>query len=587
MAGRARSLGRKGLGEMRKPVKVGDFSVQAISGTHSIIFGIDAKPAAHANLKGFAFRVQPAGSSGGQWQRGFKFFEALVPHPKPGERHSMLEHPVQDFIWGNYGVVPGRQYDCTIRPLYGAPGNLTAGPDLNITVATEDVDRGKHAIFFNRGAIPSQGFASQFGNRGPADENDVAAEDVRWLSRGLLEGALQFIAQARGSRFELRVAAYELTYRPILEAFIQAAASGAKVQIVYEAGKEKVKGVLKETSTTVGNKQAIKDAHLDEQGNIQLIRRTKRAAIPHNKFIILIENGHPVQVWTGSTNFTSSGFLGQTNVGHWVRDEGVAKAYLDYWTRLARNPEPEAFQKWCSDYTPDLASGLPPTGITPIFSPRQRSKMLKWYGERIEGAGQSVMFTAAFGVTAELAKRFDNNRDFLRYLLMEKDVDNPVVKAMLQRDWDTRIALGAELNKEAIELGLDGHRLDEWFKREEHYRHKGHIFYVHTKILMLDALTSDPLIFSGSANFSPPSLLSNDENMLLIRGDESVADIYVTEFMRLFNHFYFRSIAKKLAEEKKNQPSKAAFLDPSDKWVQRYFKSTTQSCKERELFRAP
>jgi phosphatidylserine/phosphatidylglycerophosphate/cardiolipin synthase-like enzyme len=572
---------------MKKPLKVGDFSVQAISGTHSIIFGIDVQPAGRANLKGFAIRVKHPGADQGYWQRGFKFFESLVPHPKPGERHSTLEHPIQDFVWGEYGVAPGNQYECTIRPLYGAPGSLTAGPDLQLSVSTEAVDRGKHAIFFNRGAIPSQKFADEFGNRGPADENDVAAEDVRWLSRGLLEGALQFIGQARGSRFELRVAAYELTYRPILEAFIQAAASGAKVQIVYEAGKEKVKGVLKETSTTTGNKQAIKDIHLDDQSNIQLIRRTKRAAIPHNKFIILIENGYPVQVWTGSTNFTSSGFLGQTNVGHWVRDEGVAKAYLDYWNKLSKNPDPETFQLWCSQHSPDLADGLPPAGITPIFSPRQSSKMLKWYGERLEKAGQAVMFTAAFGVTAQLAKRFDNDRDFLRYLLMEKDVTDPVVKTMLYRDWDTRIALGAELNKDAIKLGLDGHRLDEWFMHEEHFRRKGHIFYVHTKIMMLDALGSDPLIFSGSANFSPPSLLSNDENMLLIRGDKTVADIYVTEFMRLFNHFYFRYIAQKLAKENKNQPSKAAFLDPTDKWVERYFKSSTQSNKERELFRAP
>ena len=42
-----------------------------------------------------------------------------------------------------------------------------------------------------------------------------------------------------------------------------------------------------------------------------LIPRTKRKQIPHNKFIVKIRNGKPIQVWTGSTNFSMSGFLGQ------------------------------------------------------------------------------------------------------------------------------------------------------------------------------------------------------------------------------------------------------------------------------------
>ena len=49
-------------------------------------------------------------------------------------------------------------------------------------------------------------------------------------------------------------------------------------------------------------------------------------------------------------------------------------------------------------------------------------------------------------------------------------------------------------------------------------------------------------IITGSANFSNASTKNNDENMLVIRGDTRVADLYLTEFMRLFMHFYFRTI---------------------------------------------
>ena len=40
------------------------------------------------------------------------------------------------------------------------------------------------------------------------------------------------------------------------------------------------------------------------------------------------------------------------------------------------------------------------------------------------------------------------------------------------------------------------------FRKEEHLRRRGHIFYVHTKIMLIDLLTADPLIFTGLANFS-------------------------------------------------------------------------------------
>ena len=44
---------------------------------------------------------------------------------------------------------------------------------------------------------------------------------------------------------------------PILNAFKDAVASGAQVSITYEAGQRKVKGILKDTSTTKGNREAI------------------------------------------------------------------------------------------------------------------------------------------------------------------------------------------------------------------------------------------------------------------------------------------------------------------------------------------
>lgn len=570
---------------MRRSAAADGISVHAISGSRAVLLAMDATDRARRDLLGFAIgRGDGRGSI--RWLDGFKFFRDLVPDPRPGETRPTDEHPVQSFLWGHYTADPDALYDYVVRPLYlPADGNLAslrAGTDVRVSVRTEPVDRGRHAIFFNRGAIPSQAFARRFGNRPPADEDDPGAEDVKWLSRGLLEGALGFVARARGPRFSLRCAFYEFKYRPILDALVAAAGSGADVRIVYEGGSG-TDG--RPTSTTKGNEDAILRHGFDRA---LLTRRVNRRGIPHNKFMVLLENGHPIEVWTGSTNITPSGFLGQSNVGHLVRDEPVARAFLAYWEQLAADAPIGPMKAWCTARSPELAEGPPPAGITPVFSPRLRSAMLDWYGRRAEQASQTAMLTAAFGVTERLARYFDNDRDYLRFLLMERANRNPETQAMLERDRDTRIAIGPDLNKDAIALALEGHELDHWL-RERHYRDRGggHVFYVHTKFMALDVLTDDPMVFTGSANFSPDSLLRNDENMLLIRGDGTVADVYLTEFFRLFNHFYFRYVAQQSARRNRGDPNRIAFLKPDDSWTRAAYRPGSYHHRRRLLFGVP
>jgi phosphatidylserine/phosphatidylglycerophosphate/cardiolipin synthase-like enzyme len=71
-----------------------------------------------------------------------------------------------------------------------------------------------------------------------------------------------------------------------------------------------------------------------------------------------------------------------------------------------------------------------------------------------------------------------------------------------------------------------------------------HVSYIHSKFLLSDPLGDDPIIVTGSANFSKASTNDNDENMILIRGDQRATDIYFTEFNRLFFHYYFRSVVQ-------------------------------------------
>ena len=46
-----------------------------------------------------------------------------------------------------------------------------------------------------------------------------------------------------------------------------------------------------------------------------------------------------------------------------------------------------------------------------------------------------------------------------------------------------------------------------------------HVSYIHSKFLLRDPLGADPMVVTGSANFSAASTNDNDENMLIIRGN--------------------------------------------------------------------
>ena len=93
------------------------------------------------------------------------------------------------------------------------------------------------------------------------------------------------------------------------------------------------------------------------------------------------------------------------------------------------------------------------------------------------------------------------------------------------------------------------------------------------------SLGMDPIVVTGSANFSAASSNENDENMLVIRGDCRVADIYLGEYMRLWNHYAFRQwLASPEAKDKRPK-----YLRPNDQWTAEYFEDTGRA-RQRALF---
>jgi hypothetical protein len=279
-------------------------------------------------------------------------------------------------------------------------------------------------------------------------------------------------------------------------------------------------------------------------------------------------------------------------VGHRVQDAETARQYLDYWEILKTDPDRDELREEVLKLTPDPAALIEQKSIVRVFSPRAKAKLLSWYGDRMEDCANSVMFTAAFGVAKQLVPAIAKKRNLLRFILMEKPATD-ALKAQFKPDrFNIIMSYGVPLGqlyrfkngKPVARQPIAEFELDKWFLKEDHFRRKneGFVFFVHTKFLLIDPLSDDPLVCSGSANFSSNSLLQNDENMLLIRGDTRVADIYMTEFDRIFRHFYFRDIANELHE--KGDAAKGAFLDETDGWTESYFRPSGLKSLRRQMF---
>jgi len=74
-----------------------------------------------------------------------------------------------------------------------------------------------------------------------------------------------------------------------------------------------------------------------------------------------------------------------------------------------------------------------------------------------------------------------------------------------------------KFNRIAIGNVLEENLFEHWLK-EQLTGFNRHVKYIHTKYMLVDPLSNDPIIITGSGNFSNASIRNNDENMLVIRG---------------------------------------------------------------------
>ena len=526
----------------------GPLKVFVVAGTQTVLFSlqIDRLKIQNKKLLGFSFERKD-GNGHVIKLNGSKRFQSLN-----GTAIQNLSL-VQTFFWKDYTADPGQTYTYIIKAMLGTANNFSAGYELNITINTEPLLQGIHSVFFNYGVTGSQAYSSRFENKHVDDLSPAKKKQaLLMLGRELWQdGLLGFISQANDNSYQLVGMFYELQYSEFLLALKKASQNGVTIEIMYSA----------KPGQKIKNENAIAAAGIGSFCSL----RTK-VSQPHNKFMILCKNGIPLEVWTGSTNITLQGIFGQSNTGHWIKDATTAEKYFQYWNTIKTNPSVKESAVVSEAIKADTDLVSLKNGTHVFFSPRSSETLLTHYANLIDSAQKMACMIIPFQIDQLFRDVYSKDKDFLRYILFEKAAEANSVQS---NDKDLMITAGAILQTP----------VEQWVKEISSKTNTGAgILYVHNKFFLVDPLEKNPVVVTGSANFSKSSITINDENTLVIKGDRRVADIYLTEYSRMFEHFWPRYLST-LPVRSFSKP-----LDEGYTWHEDYYNPEKMGYKRKKVF---
>lgn len=335
--------------------------------------------------------------------------------------------------------------------------------------------------------------------------------------------------------------------------------------------------------------------------------------IGHNKFVVHLDPaGAPQAVFSGSTNWTSTGIAGQTNNALLIEDAAVARAFLGYWQRMhdsdalprptpklssamgasqqgaafrAANRAPvvvplgggAAIQTW---FSPNMAQRRKPTSKT---KPTPVPPDLQEVYRLMRRAEQAVLFLAFYpgqrGVDCMIGEAIDiglkdgsilvcgavsSAQAMPNYVPSEKDDETDALPVEGEspttfRQGNVEIVRAARIDERSLlgDLGV------------EQLTARGGIgAIIHDKIVVIDPQSPNCSVILGSHNLGFKASYSNDENMVIVSGHRELAMAYAVHVLDVYDHYRFRAIESELKRQGKKGWS--GFLDVSDKWQDRY-----------------
>lgn len=358
------------------------------------------------------------------------------------------------------------------------------------------LDTIKSGLFYFSTASESSGDIKVYFNR-PVDNSYSLIDDATWLNRSIDDTLVAYIKRAQQT---IDMAIYNLNNdglsAGISSALNTAANRGVRVRVIYE-GSNANKGIN-------GLSSSVKVFESPQGSNYKIM---------HNKFLVFDADSDPDQaiVWTGSTNLTDGQIHEDPNNVIIIQDQALARAYVKEFEEMWGSPgfQPNAmnskFGKFKSDNTPHIFN-VGGKIVECYFSPSDNvnSKII----DIIKTADVDIYFaTMVFTRTSMAYPMLDRHDDGVYVAGMFDDISGSSAAAynVLKPELDTNILV---------------------------YSNPG---ILHHKYAIIDQSVhySDPVLITGSHNWSYSADNSNDENTLFIH-DQAIANIFFQEWAKRF-----------------------------------------------------
>ena len=326
---------------------------------------------------------------------------------------------------------------------------------------------------------------------GPVDHSVATDELALSLGADMNDTVAAWIM---GAQHTLDVAAYNLNDQTVEDAVNAAAANGVQIRWIYEGQNANIGLSSLDASVVV-------HPRTDGEGSGM-----------HNKFIIGdADHAESAFVLTGSTNLTTGQLVSDLNNVIVLEDQSLARAY-----------ELEFEEMWGAEgMTPNAANakfGADKTWNTPVDFV-------------VGGSPVELYFSPSDGTTAAIQAEIEAanaNFEFALLTLTRDDLGDAIVE-LNQSFFVSPIGVIEQVN-------VTGSEFDNLISNGVQAYHHDISGDCHHKYCIIDhsAVESDPMVITGSHNWSSSAENVNDENTVIVH-NARVANLYHQEFRGIIN----------------------------------------------------
>jgi hypothetical protein len=489
------------------------------------------------------------------------------------------EWPFQRFSWTDHDASSGDTVSYQVIPVVRDPsGRLqlleteASSWSAKKKLATS---QSKFKPFFNRGFVMSQ-FMSRY-----LAENKLSLKDFKarigekddktirqFLSGGIRLALLKELETARKEGGQIYAALFELSDNELIEALCNLK---DRANVVLANGSIQPKKGESSAEARKRDENAEARKRLLEKGvdvKVELIHRfISPGALGHNKFLVRTDkDGNPLTAWTGSTNWAPTGLCTQVNNALLIEDPAVAQVYYQQWQALRKAGSlfPAPFVANNSRPKPVGEDKAGQVRSTVWFTRTNKGVDMDALRDEVKKAKDGILFLmfmpGAAGLYGDVAARSAEPNLYVRGVVSElpqgRGDESALDVALI--DGTKRIPLHLDIiQPEGVQQPMANFAAEVTHK--QFLANVGHAI-IHSKVLVIDPFSADPVVITGSHNFSSSASSKNDENFIIVRGDHALAEAYAVNIYGAYAHYRWRAYLSQTS-----RPFNG--LQDSDKWL--------------------